>query len=156
MCELATFEPEINLARKFPVSVLITAAAERAMSIAHAIANPGEIGKRGLMMFDGGAILDAANRARWDAAGTEDGGDLVIRDIHRLTKAEQTALMGLLDAESLGGSRRIIAAAPECLFDRVQDGTFMGELYYRLNVIHIVSKPCNKGRPTPPGPIIPE
>jgi transcriptional regulator of acetoin/glycerol metabolism len=152
----ANCESEIKLARKFPVSVLITAAAERALAIAHAIAGPGEMGRPAVTMFDGAAILDAANRERWGAAGTGDAGDLVIRDIHRLTSAEQTALMALLDTGRQPGSRRIISAAHACLFDRVQDGTFMRELYYRLNVIHIVSDPCGEGRPAFPGPIIAE
>jgi hypothetical protein len=156
MSELAGFESEIKLARKFPVSVLIIAATERALAIAHAIASPGEMGRPGLMMFDGAAILEAANRQRWDAAGPRDVSDLVISDIHRLSRAEQAALMALLDNECQSGSRRIIAASPARLFDRVQDGTFMGELYYRLNVIHIVSEPCGEGRPASSGPIIPE
>ena len=154
MSELAKFESDIGLARKFPVSVLITAAAERALAIAYAIADPGETGRPRLMMFDGAAILDAANRERWEGAGTDDEGDLVIRDIHRLSKTEQAALMALLETESQSGCRRIIAASPACLFDRVQNGTFMGELFYRLNVIHIVSDPCSEGRRTSSGPII--
>ena len=114
------------------------------------------MGRPGLVIFDGAAILDAANQARLDAAGTDDRGDLVIRDIHRLTRDEQTALMALLDSEMQSGSRRIIAASPGCLFDCVHDGSFMGELYYRLNVIHIVGDPCCEERPTSPGPIIAE
>jgi len=106
------------------------------------------------MMFDGAAILDAANRERWERAGTEDGADLIIRDIDRLSKSEQAALMTLLDTDSHSGSRRIIAASPACLFARVEEGTFMRELFYRLNVIHIVSDPCSEGRGTSSRPII--
>ena len=154
MSELAKFESDINLARRFPVPVLITAAAERALAIAVAIADPRETGKPRLTMFDGAAILEAANRKRWEGAGTEDVADMVIRDIDRLSKAEQAALMALLDTENQSGCPRIIAASPACLFDRVQDGTFMRELFYRLNVIHIVSDPCSEGRVTSSRPII--
>ena len=154
MSELAKFESDISLARRFPVSVLITAAAEPALAIAHAIADPGDTGRPPLMLFDGAAILDAANRERWEGAGTADGADLVIRDIDRLSQTEQAALMTLLDTESQSGSRRIIAASPASLFARVQEGTFMRDLFYRLNVIHIVSESCSEGRGTSSRPII--
>jgi DNA-binding NtrC family response regulator len=154
MSELAKFESDISLARKFPVSVLITAAAEPALAIACAIADPGETGRLRLMMFDGAAILDAANRERWERAGTEDRADLVIRDIDRLSTTEQAALMTLLDTASQCGSRRIIVASPASLFARVEEGTFMPELFYRLNVIHIMSDPCSEGRGTSSRPII--
>jgi len=154
MSELAKFESDISLARRFPVSVLITAEAEPALAIACAIADPRETGRPRLMMFDGAAILDAANRQRWESAGTAEAADLVIRDIDRLSQIEQAALMTLLDTERESGSRRIIAAAPASLFARVQEGTFMGELFYRLNVIHIVSDPCGEGHGTSPRPII--
>jgi hypothetical protein len=129
--------------------VLIIAAAERALAIAQAIADPGDMGKPGLLIFDGAAILDPTNQARLDAAGTDERGDLVIRDIHRLTRDEQTALMALLDSDPPSGSRRIIAASPGCLFDCVHDGSFMGEF-------HIVSDPGCEERPASPGPIIAE
>jgi transcriptional regulator of acetoin/glycerol metabolism len=154
MSELAKFESDISLARSFPVSVLITAAADRALAIAHAIADPRDTGKPRLMMFDGAAILDAANRERWQRAGTEDRADLVIRDIDRLSTTEQAALMTLLDTESQSGRRRIIAASAASLFARVEEGTFIPELFYRLNIIHIVSDPCSEGRGTPSRPII--
>jgi transcriptional regulator of acetoin/glycerol metabolism len=154
MSDLAKFESDISLARKYPFSVLITAAAEPALAIASAIARPGATGKPRLMLFDGAAILDAANRERWDRAGSEDSTDLVIRDIHRLSTAEQAALMTLLDSESRRGNRRIIAASPASLFARVEEGTFMPELFYRLNVIHIVGDSCSEGRGTSSRPII--
>jgi transcriptional regulator of acetoin/glycerol metabolism len=154
MSELAKFESDIRLAREYPVSVLITAAADRALEIAHAIADPRETGRPRLMMFDGAAILDAVNRARWEGAGTEDGSDLVIRDVDRLSHTEQAALMALLETEIQYGCRRIIAATPACLFARVEDGTFMPQLFYRLNVIHIKSDPGNEGRQTSSKPII--
>jgi transcriptional regulator of acetoin/glycerol metabolism len=153
MSELAKLESDISLARSYPVSVLITAAASRALAIALAIADPGT-GEPRLMMFDGAAILDAANRERWEGAGTEDRVDLVIRDIHQLSTLEQAALMTLLDTESQSGRRRIIAASPASLFARVVEGTFMPELFYRLNVIHIVSDPGSEERGTSSRPII--
>ena len=147
MTEPANLASDIQTARRFPVSVLITGPPERALAIANAIAEPRGAGEAGrLLMFDGAAFLEAVNRDRWDAAGSDERADLVIRDIDRLTSAEQAALMALLDTGSQYGSRRIISAAPASLFDRVQDGTFMRELYYRLNVIHIVSDCCEGAR----------
>ena len=68
MTELTKHEGDMNLARRYPVSVLITAPPERALEIAFAIADDHDIGH-----------------------------DLVVRDVHRLSDVQQTELMRLLD-----------------------------------------------------------
>lgn len=125
MTELTKHEGDMNLARQYPVSVLITAPPERALEIAFAIADDRDIGH-----------------------------DLVVRDVHRLNDVQQAELMRLLDTATAEGPRRIIAISPTSLFERVQEGTFLRELFYRLNVIHIVNQPCTEGLGTSSRPII--
>ena len=124
MTELRNHEGEIGLARRYPVSVLITAPADRALAIANAI--------------------------------SADGKALVVQEINGLSDAEQLALMTLLDADAggEGGRRRIIATTSTSLFDRVQSGTFLEDLFYRLNVIHIVGDSFGERLGTPSRPII--
>ena len=71
-----------------------------------------------------------------------------------MTDIQQTALMRLLDTEIDEGTRRIIATSSTSLFERVQDGTFLDRLFYRLNVIYIISDPCTEGLGTSSRPII--
>jgi len=126
MTELRNHEGEIGLARRYAVSVLITAPADRALEIASAIA---------------------------DENNTECE-DLVVREVNGLSEAEQLALMKLLETEAEWGRRRIIATTSTSLFDRVQSGAFLEDLFYRLNVIHIVGDSCSEGRGTSSRPII--
>ena len=122
MTELRKHDGDVNLARQYPVCVLITAPPDRALEIATAIA--------------------------------DDDADLVVREVHELTDIQQTALMRLLETETDEGPRRIVATSSTSLFDRVQEGTFLERLFYRLNVIHIVSEPCTEGLGTSSRPII--
>ena len=154
MEKLPNLESDIGLARSFPVSVLITAPPDSAMKIAHAIAEGHGRPTPGLVMFDGAALLDPANRRMWERGATDDDADLVIREVHALSAVEQAALMKLLDAAYETGRRRIIATSSASVFDRVEQGTFMAALFYRLNLVHIVSDPCAEGRGASRRPII--
>jgi hypothetical protein len=126
MTELRNHDGEIGLARQFPVSVLITAPADRALAIANAIADENETECE----------------------------DLLVREVNGLSEAEQVALMQLLDTETDQGRRRIIATTSTSLFDRVQNGAFLEDLFYRLNVIHIVGDSLSEGCGTSSRPII--
>ena len=153
MTELRNHEGEIGLARRYPVSVLITAPADRALEIASAIADENETGRPRLVLFDGAAILDPANRRCWEEA-PGDCEDLVVREVNGLSEAEQLALMKLLETEAEWGRRRIIATTSTSLFERVQTGAFLEDLFYRLNVIHIVGDSFSEGHGTSSRPII--
>lgn len=122
MTELRNHEGDIGLARQHPVSVLITAPRDRAMTIANAIAD-------------------------------DEVENLVVPEVQGLSGSEQTALLRLMETQNRG-RRRIIATSSTSLFECVQNGTFLGSLFYRLNVIHIVSDSCSEGRGTPARPII--
>ena len=108
MTELRNHEGDIGLARLFPVSVLITAPLDQALTIAAAIAD-------------------------------DEIEDLVVHEVQGLNEAQQTALLRLLESQGDAGRRRVIATTSTSLFERVRDGRFLGPLFYRLNVIHIVS-----------------
>ena len=123
MTELRKLEMDMNLARQYPVCVLITAPPDRAVAIASAISDP-------------------------------DVEDLVVHEIHGLNHAQQTALLRLLENDMDRGRCRIIATSSTNLFDRVREGTFLESLFYRLNVIHIVSDSLTEGRHPSAGSII--
>ena len=123
MTELRNLEGDIGLARLFPVSVLITAPLDHALTIAAAIAN-------------------------------DEIEDLVVHEVQGLDEAQQTALLRLLESHVDGGRCRVIATSSTSLFERVCDGRFLGALFYRLNVIHIVSGSCGEGVGTSSRPII--
>ena len=114
MTDLRKHEFEINLARRHPVCVLITAPPDRALAIVSAISDP-------------------------------DVEDLVVHEIHGLNHAQQTALLRVLETDRDCGRCRIIATSSTSLFDRVREGTFVEALFYRLNVIHIVSDSRTQG-----------
>jgi hypothetical protein len=123
MTELRMHESDMNLARRYPVCVLITAPPDRAMAIASAISD---------------AEIE----------------DLVINDVHGLNEAQQTALLRLLETDTDPGRCRVIATSSTSLFDRVREGTFLEPLFYRLNIIHIVSDSRTGGRGTSASSII--
>jgi hypothetical protein len=108
--DLSNVEADIELARQFPVSVLVTAPPARALAIAQAIVGEGD--------------------------------NLIVTEVQTLSRAEQAALLQLLDTGGEARHRRIVATASASMFECVQRGTFMAKLFYRLNVIHIVSDSC--------------
>jgi hypothetical protein len=111
--------------------------------VAYAIAR-GTDADHPLEVCDGAAITQAAGeRPRGDGAG--DGVCLLVRDVDELDAAEQSALMRLLDTRGHGRYRRVIAMSTVSLWDRVEQGRFDAGLFYRLNVIHIVSPPVGEG-----------
>lgn len=139
MDELDNHTFEIGLPRRFAVSVLITAPPDQALAIASAIADGRATGPARLVIFDGAAILDPLNWERRELAGADSDEELVVRDVGGLNDEQQAALMRLLETGMRYRRRRIIATSPTCLFERVKDGSFLDQLFYRLNVIHIVS-----------------
>ena len=141
MTELATLEHEIGLARSYSVPVLITGPFDVALAIAHAIAGTADDPAPRSMLFDGTDLLDSVNRDRWDEASTSALTTLIICNVQALSLHEQAALLKLLEADGERKPRRVIATASESLFDQVQLRKFLPELFYKLNVIHIVGSP---------------
>lgn len=90
-----------------------------------------------------GGLLNAARR-----------GTLFINSVDEISPHMQTRLSRVLETEdilSTGGEDewdafdvRIIVGAPPHLFDRVESGKFRDELFYRLNVIHLIVPPLRE------------
>lgn len=74
-------------------------------------------------------------------------GTIFLRDVGRLPwrlqrrLSDRLAVLRAHPGEPRRIRRRVISSTPTPLVDRVEDGTFDGSLYYRLNVIHLVISP---------------
>jgi two-component system NtrC family response regulator len=86
----------------------------------------------------------AMKKGRFELA---DGGTLFLDEISELSQSLQVKLLRILQEkvfERVGGVRpisvdiRIIAATNKNLKDEMEQGRFREDLYYRLNVVHIV------------------
>ena len=60
---------------------------------------------------------------------------LVLDDIDLLPDEEQQALLDWLEITQ--SAPQIVSLTTGSLYDRVQSGTFLGALYYRLNLLHL-------------------
>ena len=96
-----------------------------------------------------------ASRSRPGAIELADGGTIFLNDIGDLPPRLQALLLGYLETGevrrvgSLDARRinaRIIAATSRTLSDRVRSGWFREDLFYRLNLIHIVVPPLAERR----------
>ena len=74
-------------------------------------------------------------------------GTIFLRDVGRLPwglqlrLSERLAVLRTSPGEPRRIRRRVISSTPTPLVDRIDEGTFDGSLYYRLNVIHLVISP---------------
>jgi DNA-binding NtrC family response regulator len=74
-------------------------------------------------------------------------GTIFLRDVGRLPwslqrrLSDRLAVLRVSPGEPRRNRRRVISSTPTPLVDRVEEGTFDGSLYYRLNVIHLVISP---------------
>ena len=139
------FEEDITLAAMSLVPVLITASPADALRIVRAIAGRERRGRtREVLACDASAGDDvlgtiAANRVR---LATDHGTAILwIGEIHALTPRDQSALTQLLAPLNRGREEdvpRIVASSSSALCDDVRRGRFDAQLFYRLNIIHIV------------------
>ena len=133
---------DIVMAARTSVPVLITAPPEIALPIALEIGSGYRDDAR-----DAVAVVDAANRHELEMAfgvyqGTDQGGirGVVLRNVDALNRAQQLALLRLIDARAASSAPRVrvITTTSVSLFDRVVEGSFDGQLFYMLNAIHIM------------------
>jgi DNA-binding NtrC family response regulator len=101
-----------------------------------------------------GAFTGAVGSRR-GLAETADGGTLFLDEIGEMPLSCQAKLLRFLDSQTflrVGGSRKvsvnvqIVAATNRDLKEMVAQGTFRGDLYYRLNVAPVVVTPL-RSRP---------
>jgi len=134
---------DIAVATRTSVPVLISAPAESALPMALEIAmGYGGDGADGVVVVD---AADADHRhlrstfELFSEAGLSPLRTIVVQGVEALDQAQQSALMALvadpagLDARAC----RIIATTSVPLFERVTQGSFDSDLFYRLNRIHI-------------------
>ena len=97
----------------------------------------------------------SAARSRPGAIELADGGTIFLNDIGDLPPRLQALLLGYIetgDVRRVGSldarpiNARIITATSRTLSDRVRSGWFREDLFYRLNLIHIVVPPLAERR----------
>jgi DNA-binding NtrC family response regulator len=68
-------------------------------------------------------------------------GTVLLREVHALPRSDQIEIASVVGASAaLPSWPRIISTSSVSLFDRVRSGAFDEQLFYRLNVVHIVIK----------------
>ncbi len=76
---------------------------------------------------------------------TARGGTLLFQDIENIPAPGQAELLRLLDSATAPENNvRLMTATNVHLFDRVQHGHFREDLFYRLNVIHLIIPPLRE------------
>ena len=89
-------------------------------------------------------VINGAN-ALGSAATAAQNGTLLIQEIENLNAAAQLQLLRLVDRKTgWGNDVRFMTATSVNLFERVQAGTFRDDLFYRLNIIHVVIQPLRE------------
>jgi hypothetical protein len=132
---------DMAVATRTSVPVLISAPVGSALPLALEIAvGNGDGGADGVVVVDAtdhGHLRSAFTRASEDGLGRLR--TIVVQGVEALDHVQQSALMALVADASGPDSRacRIIATTSVPLFDRVTQGSFDAELFYRLNRIHI-------------------
>jgi DNA-binding NtrC family response regulator len=154
-------EPDVSSAADTDLTVLVSGDCDAAMSIAHSIHKRSRR-RNGPFVTVNCRQLDASLMAAllgppsaelppalaFPFANGAQGGTLVLEEVGALNTALQTYLLGFLAPERLGRTNgtsrggpdgmRVIATTSEWLVDRIGDGTFEADLFYRLNPIHLV------------------
>ncbi len=131
---------DMAVAARSSLPVLISAPAEFALPMAIEIAG-GPAGDGAAIVFvDAAAHRDLSST--FDRADAADSGRLraiVVKDVDALDHSQQSALMALVGDAARPAARpwRIIATTSVPLFERVMQGSFDSDLFYRLNRIHI-------------------
>lgn len=133
---------DIHLAAKTSAPVLISAPPGCAENVARTItAFSIDWNGKDLLIVDCGGragiaqlVADISRMCAADSPGT-----VLLREVHALPRADQSEVASVVGA-SCGrpGAPRIISSSSVSLFDRVRSGAFDEQLFYRLNVMHIV------------------
>ena len=138
-------EEDISLAALLDVPVLITGPEADCRELAC------ELDRRSTSPVGAVEVIDCRTENALKALGSEeekavqnDAKILLLQEVHALSPDDQLRLTRELDhagRRTCGGGRRILASSSVPLFDRVIDQLFDENLFYRLNVIHIVIHP---------------
>jgi DNA-binding NtrC family response regulator len=137
-------EEDISLAALVDVPVLITGPAAACRELAC------ELDRRSTSPGGAVEVIDCRSENALRALASDEKNAmpseakiLLLQEVHALSPDDQLRLTRELDhmGRASWGGRRILASSSVPLFDRVVDQLFDENLYYRLNVIHIVIHP---------------
>jgi DNA-binding NtrC family response regulator len=136
----------VNVASRSPARLLITASTPRTVeTLARRIHGIGPRAQFPFVMTRAGALPIGAQALRDDCARFLDAaaaGTLLVTAVEELPSAAQDGwievLAALESARRPSAAVRLIAGTTVSLLDRVAAGTFSGQLFYRLNIIHLV------------------
>jgi DNA-binding NtrC family response regulator len=115
---------------------------------------PDELMESEVLGFQKGAFTDA-HRTKMGRLEMADGGTLFIDEIGDLSPSVQVKFLPILEDKEfsrLGGDRdrpvdvRLIAATNSNLWEKAREGKFRKDLFYRLNVVHILAPPLRDRR----------
>jgi hypothetical protein len=74
-------------------------------------------------------------------------GTIIMRDVSALDHCQQQTLLAWLAGHS--DRLQVVTIAPDTLFSRVQDGTLVDALFYRLNIITLTAVDLADAMPVP-------
>ena len=138
-------DEEIGCAARSHVPVLITGAPEEGREIACAIDRRSTAPRGSVEVVDcrqSGAISKVMSYTPDRSASHADRSSiLLLQEVHALTPHEQEQVdrrLAELRASRREAGLRIIASSSAPLFERVREGAFDEQLFYRLNVIHMI------------------
>ena len=127
--------------------------AERPFIAINCLAMPHELIASELLGYEGGAFSDALAEGRPSKFELADGGTLFLDEVESLPLEMQAALQQVIETDHvmrLGGTRaipidvRIIAATSADLEERVAEGSFRSDLFYRFGVFIIDLPPLRE------------
>jgi transcriptional regulator of acetoin/glycerol metabolism len=137
-------EEDISLAALVDVPVLITGPAAACRELAC------ELDRRSASPVGAVEVIDCqaenalgALEPEQESPEPDEAKILLLQEVHALSPGDQLRLTRQLEhlSQTACSGRRILASSSISLFDRVVDQLFNEDLYYRLNVIHIVIHP---------------
>jgi hypothetical protein len=133
--------PDIEIAARGNLPVLITGRADSAMTITRAIAGAAELDPvADVMIVDSVGTDDKLMAVSAKRLDPEKGAVLMLREVHRFSASQQADVLEMLEFErQMPVPRlRIVATSTVSLLDRVVAGSFSERLFYALNAVHII------------------
>jgi DNA-binding NtrC family response regulator len=145
-----------DLASHSPARVLITASTQQGVEmLARRVHAGGPRSQSPFVHVCGGGLSvepEVVKEYFTRVLTTAAGGSILISAVEEMAPAVQDALMELLAgfefAPTPSATVRLISGTTVSLLDRVNAGTFSDRLFYRLNVIHLMSGDRPHGSPT--------
>lgn len=135
-----------DLAGRSPLRLLITAATEQGVeTLARRIHATGSRARLPFVRASAGRLpvrADALERHLLSLFAGAAGGTILISAVEEMPRAVQGELIGLFagleSAPVSSPAARLIFGTTVSLLDRIAAGTFSEELFYRLNIIHLM------------------